>query len=210
VSIHSPAAYGLPTPAAGTTIHFMLSHAPLTEPELWFQRDLPAGCIVIFEPGYQSPNGGNLEVLDSRRDGEDYTNDEYNVAVGIINNTSAGAEIDYLNKLTEIFSEERSKAILVKAGKIMLYHLAIDPKNPETDPRRLGSEFTSKEYGAGVVITQIRNCNTSDGYLGALKEVFSDERAQAILDKIVEGDFEEATTTLTEPSALSNQLEDHD
>lgn len=45
-------------------------------------------------------------------------------------------------------------------------------------------------------------------YVNSLKEVFSEERAQAILDKIVEGDFEEATTTLTEPSALSNQLED--
>ncbi len=64
----APSAYGLPTPASGTTVHFKLTHRPSVMPELWFQGDLLAKSRVVIEPGYQDPylatvlpkNGGNI------------------------------------------------------------------------------------------------------------------------------------------------------
>jgi hypothetical protein len=54
-----------------------------------------------------------------------------------------------------------------------------------SDPMREGEEFTDFELGAGVAITQIAQ-NSKEGMLIALRAVFSSERAQAILDAIIE------------------------
>ena len=40
----------LPTPAAGTTIHFLLSAAANASHARWFQSALPASCRVVVEP----------------------------------------------------------------------------------------------------------------------------------------------------------------
>ncbi len=53
------------------------------------------------------------------------------------------------------------------------------------DPKRTGAEFTDFERGVGVALTQI-SPNGMEGALIALSAVFSPERAQAILDAIVE------------------------
>ena len=50
---------------------------------------------------------------------------------------------------------------------------------------REGEEFTDFELGTGVTITQIAQ-NSKEGMLIALRAVFSSERAQAILDAIIE------------------------
>lgn len=47
--------YAFPTPFADTTIHFLLSKAPTTNPLSWFQGDLPAGCRLVIEPGSVDP-----------------------------------------------------------------------------------------------------------------------------------------------------------
>jgi len=67
---YSPAAYALPTPAANTNIHFLLTRGPTTSPLLWFQDTLPAGCRLIIEPGSADPfinvvlplNGGDILI----------------------------------------------------------------------------------------------------------------------------------------------------
>lgn len=52
---YRPAAYALPTPSEKTTVHFLLSNAPSTSPQLWFQGPLPAGCRLVIEPGSGDP-----------------------------------------------------------------------------------------------------------------------------------------------------------
>ena len=67
---YSPAAYGLPTPAANTNIHFLLTKRPTSSPLLWFQDELPSGCRLIIEPGSADPfintvlplNGGAIII----------------------------------------------------------------------------------------------------------------------------------------------------
>ena len=54
-SAYPPAAYALPTPAANTTIHFLLSDAPVTAPEKWFQGPLLSGSRLVVEPNSQDP-----------------------------------------------------------------------------------------------------------------------------------------------------------
>lgn len=54
------AAYGLPTPSAGTTVHFQLTNLPSVEPNLWFQGELPSGCRVSIEPNSQDPYLGTV------------------------------------------------------------------------------------------------------------------------------------------------------
>jgi hypothetical protein len=62
--------FALPTPAAHTTIHFLLTRAPATSPLTWFQGDLPAGCRLVVEPGSVDPyintvlplNGGRIII----------------------------------------------------------------------------------------------------------------------------------------------------
>ncbi len=44
------AANALPTPAPGTTIHFLLSEAANSAHARWFQSALPASCRVVVEP----------------------------------------------------------------------------------------------------------------------------------------------------------------
>jgi len=44
------AARALPTPAPGTTIHFLLSEAANSAHARWFQSALPASCRVVVEP----------------------------------------------------------------------------------------------------------------------------------------------------------------
>lgn len=64
------AAYGLPTPSAGTTVHFQLTDSPSVEPNLWFQGELPSECRVSIEPNSQDPhlvtvlpvNGGRVFI----------------------------------------------------------------------------------------------------------------------------------------------------
>ncbi len=67
---YSPSTYALPTPAANTNIHFLLTRGPTTSPLLWFQDTLPAGCRLIIEPGSADPcintvfplNGGAIII----------------------------------------------------------------------------------------------------------------------------------------------------
>lgn len=47
--IYSSAAYALPTPAAGTTIHFSLRNPPASNPLTWFQAPIPANCKLVIE-----------------------------------------------------------------------------------------------------------------------------------------------------------------
>ena len=53
--VSSGAAYALPTPAAGTTIHFSLTRAPAASPLSWFQGPLLAGCRLVIEPESADP-----------------------------------------------------------------------------------------------------------------------------------------------------------
>jgi hypothetical protein len=62
--------FALPTPAAHTTIHFLLTRAPRTSPLTWFQSALPEGCRLVVEPGSADPyvntvlplNGGRIII----------------------------------------------------------------------------------------------------------------------------------------------------
>ena len=62
--------FALPTPAAHTTIHFLLTRAPATSPLTWFQGALPVGCRLVVEPGSADPyintvlplNGGRIII----------------------------------------------------------------------------------------------------------------------------------------------------
>ena len=49
------AAYALPTPAEGTTVHFSLTKRPASNPRNWFQGPLPADCKLVIELGSQDP-----------------------------------------------------------------------------------------------------------------------------------------------------------
>lgn len=64
--------------------------------------------------------------------------------------------------------------------------LEVDPEKPETNPRRDGSEFTQREYTAGVLLTQLAESLSEAKYIKALERAFSGDRALAILDKFVE------------------------
>ncbi|MEI7494021.1 MAG: hypothetical protein WCJ92_05435 [Alphaproteobacteria bacterium] len=64
------AAYALFTPAAETTIHFLLTRAPATSPHSWFQGPLLAKCRLVIEPDSADPfintvlpmAGGNIII----------------------------------------------------------------------------------------------------------------------------------------------------
>jgi hypothetical protein len=70
ILVSGGAAYALPTPAAGTTIHFLLSRAPEDSPLSWFQGPLLANCRLVIEPDSADPfinsvlpmAGGNIII----------------------------------------------------------------------------------------------------------------------------------------------------
>jgi hypothetical protein len=53
--IYDPSVYALPTPAAATTIHFLLTSAPHQSPKTWFQGALLAKCLLVIELGSADP-----------------------------------------------------------------------------------------------------------------------------------------------------------
>lgn len=57
--------------------------------------------------------------------------------------------------------------------------------NLNLDPDRTGAEFTDFERGVGIALTQIAP-NGMEGMMKVLGFVFSQERAQAILNAIIE------------------------
>ena len=64
--------------------------------------------------------------------------------------------------------------------------IAIRALKPQTDGFREGSDFTKEELFIGVGITRI--CRKNEGsYMGGMRVRFSEERARAILDSIVNG-----------------------
>jgi len=54
--IYDPSAYALPTPAANTNVHFLLTSAPRETPHTWFQGPLLAKCLLVIEPGSADPH----------------------------------------------------------------------------------------------------------------------------------------------------------
>lgn len=58
-----PAAYALPTPSAGTTIHFSLTKPPASNPLTWFQSPLPELCTIVIELESADPYIDNLLPL---------------------------------------------------------------------------------------------------------------------------------------------------
>ena len=53
--IYDPSVYALPTPAANTNVHFLLTSAPHESPQTWFQDTLLAKCLLVIEPGSADP-----------------------------------------------------------------------------------------------------------------------------------------------------------
>lgn len=55
VTVAGGPTFALPTPAAGTTVHFLLSVAAGAALTNWFQAVLPSTCKIVVEPGSADP-----------------------------------------------------------------------------------------------------------------------------------------------------------
>ncbi len=86
----------------------------------------------------------------------------------------------------EFRTETLSQTLIDQILAIYQSNQTRDPNLP--DPKRAGKEFTDIEMGMAMSIMQIAP-KTPDDYKTALRLIFSDERADVLLDRIVSGDF---------------------
>jgi hypothetical protein len=107
----------------------------------------------------------------SRQPGTDFTNAEFDRAIKLLKNVPNKTEAVCLAELQKYFSFERALAIY------------------QNWPQRPGTDFIEAEANKTTWLMQKSKAKSEQGYLKVLQEVFSAERASALLGAFIRGDL---------------------
>ena len=141
------------------------------------------GYLAELQKNFSEPRAWAIYQNWPHRPGANFTQAEFDRAMAMIPAAENKTQNGYLAELQKNFSEARTLALY------------------QNWPHRPGADFTQAEANKTTWLMQKSKAKSEQGYLKVLQEVFSAERASALLGAFIRGDLIEGVELENEVNA---------